>query len=297
MDHWTEILRRCWGITANVTKLDGEFDQNFLVETSEEAGFVLKVMRPDCPFWLVEMQIAAMRYIAARDPQVPIPRVIASLAGEDVTTLTDEKGAARLVWLITRLPGRVYAQVTPKTGSLIGQVGVALGRTARALSDFSHPRLERDFKWDLMRADWITGHFETSPDLPRKALLASDLAAFEAIRPALKDLPRQAIHNDANDYNILAAGGPGDIRVSGLIDFGDMCAGPRICDLAIAAAYIVLDHPQPDRALEALVVGYHTVFPLTGGVALLRYLALTSARLPCGHCRLRQVPARGILST
>ncbi|MBD3664097.1 aminotransferase class III-fold pyridoxal phosphate-dependent enzyme [Sulfitobacter sp. TSTF-M16] len=264
MDHWKEVLRRHWGITAELTQLDGEFDLNFLVETATGAGFVLKAMRPDCPAWLVEMQIGAMTHIAARDPDVPVPRVITSLNGEDVLTLKDETGAARLVWLIARLPGRVYAQVTPKTVSLMRQLGVALGRTARAMADFSHARLERDFKWDLMRAHWIAGHLDAFADPQRKTLLESDLAAFEAIRPVLDALPKQAIHNDANDYNILVAGDPGDLRVTGLIDFGDMCTGPRICDLAIAAAYVVLDQPQPDRTLQALVAGYHAVFPLTG---------------------------------
>lgn len=264
MHHWADILHRHWGVTADVTQLDGEYDLNFLAETAEGTGYVLKAMRPDCPAWLVEMQIAAMTHIAAHDPDAPIPRVIAAQTGADVLSLPDETGAARLVWLIARLPGQCYAQATPKTEPLIRQLGETLGRTTRALADFSHPELNRDFKWDLMRADWIAEHLDTLPDPVRKALLASDLARFEAIKPALENLPRQAVHNDANDYNILVAGEPGDLNVSGLIDFGDMCAGPRICDLAIAAAYVVLDHPQPNRALAAMIEGYHAAFPLTG---------------------------------
>ena len=37
----------------------------------------------------------------------------------------------------------------------------------------------------------------------------------------------------------------------------------RICDLAIAGAYIVLDHENPEAALTALVSGFHQVYPLT----------------------------------
>ncbi len=264
MQHWKDILHRHWGIEAQVTRLDGEYDLNFLAETDTGAGYVLKAMRPDCPRWLVDMQIAALAHIAGHGSGAPIPQVIPARDGTPVLSVPDEAGAARLVWLIERLPGRCYAKVMPKSAALIGQVGQVLGQTARALADFNHPELDRDFKWDLMRAAWIREHLDSLPDAERRHLLAADLAQFDAITPALKALPRQAIHNDANDYNLLVSGRPEAPEVSGLIDFGDMCAGPRICDLAIAAAYVVLDHPQPDRALQALVAGYHAAYPLTG---------------------------------
>lgn len=264
MTHWADTLRTHWGITADLTRLDGEYDLNYLAETPDGAGYVLKAMRPDCPVWLVEMQVEAMAHIAQRDPTVPIPRVVSSVSGADVLSLPNEAGQTRLVWLIGRLPGRCYAQVEPKTMPLIRQLGDVLGRTAHAMQDFSHPRLERDFKWDLMRAGWIAEHLDSIVDPQRRGLLSSALKAFDAIGPTLQALPQQAIHNDANDYNILVDGGPGQSSISGLIDFGDMCIGPRICDLAIAAAYIVLETPDSDRALEALVAGYHDASPLTG---------------------------------
>ncbi len=89
-------------------------------------------------------------------------------------------------------------------------------------------------------------------------MLTEICEGFAAIAGVLADLPKQAIHNDATDYNILVEGELSERRrISGLIDLGDMCAAPRICDLAIAGAYVVLDHPKPERALAALVKGYH----------------------------------------
>ena len=59
--------------------------------------------------------------------------------------------------------------------------------------------------------------------------------------PKLSSLGKQTIHNDPNDYNILISGKKyHSLNVSGIIDFGDICAAPRVCDLSIAAAYIVL---------------------------------------------------------
>ena len=51
--------------------------------------------------------------------------------------------------------------------------------------------------------------------------------------------------------------------ISGIIDLGDMCAAPVVCDLAIAAAYMVLAQPDPERVLEDLVRGFHSVYPLS----------------------------------
>ncbi|WP_420004893.1 aminotransferase class III-fold pyridoxal phosphate-dependent enzyme [Arenibacterium sp. LLYu02] len=266
MTHWTHVLQEHWGITADLTRLDGEYDLNFLAEGPEGAGYVLKAMRPGCEAWLVDLQIKALDHIAVQEPGLPVPEVIAARTGEKLLRLADENGAERLVWLIARLPGRCYAHAAPKTEALIAEVGAVLGRSTRALAGFDHPQLARDFKWDLMRAEWIAADLGCITDPARHALLTGICEAFQALRPQLEALPQQAIHNDANDYNILVTGGAGTregARVSGLIDLGDMCRAPRICDLAIAAAYLVLDHPKPEAALAALVAGYHAEYPLS----------------------------------
>jgi len=262
MDHWTRALEAHWGINARLRRLDGEYDLNFMAEAPDGAGYVLKAMRPDCEAWLVEMQVAALDHIADRAPDLPSPGVIAAKGGEKFLRLADEDGAERLVWLIERLPGRCYADSAPKTLALIGEVGAVLAGTAKALEDFTHPELARDFKWDLMRAGWIAGELGCITDPKRRALLQRIHEGFAGLEPVLAGLPKQAIHNDANDYNILVDGAPFAPRVSGLIDLGDMCAAPRICDLAIAAAYLVLDHDNPEAVLAALVAGYHGVSPL-----------------------------------
>ena len=76
-------------------------------------------------------------------------------------------------------------------------------------------------------------------------------------------LPTQAVHNDVHDYNILVSTDISEPkRVTGLVDMGDMCIAPRICDLAITAAYVVLECSDPEVALSTLVAGYHSVNPL-----------------------------------
>ena len=263
MDHWKHVLLTHWGIDAQLRQLDGEYDLNFLAETDTGGGYVLKAMRPGCEDWLVNLQIEAMDHIQDKAPSALIPRIIPTPDGARVLHLADETGAQRLIWLIERLPGRCYAKVAPKTEALIHQIGAALGQTAKALQDFQHDALDREFKWNLMQAGWIGDELSciTNPD--HRALIKTIHAGFDAIKPKLDGLPQQAIHNDANDYNILVDGRLLNRSLSGLIDFGDMCAAPRICDVAVAAAYLVLDHPNPEAALAAFVSGYHAAYPLT----------------------------------
>ena len=262
--HWAAALEEHWGIKAELSRLDGEYDLNFLARDADGQGYILKAMRPDCETWLVDMQVKAFEHIATRQPDLPCPRVIASADGQSLLTLPDEDGQDRLVWLLNQLPGRCYAKAEPKSDALIHEIGQVLGGSAKALADFRHEGLERDFKWDLMRAGWIEDQLSCITDPSRRAMLEEIFADFAKLEPVLAELPKQAVHNDANDYNIMVAGELGEPRrVSGLIDLGDMCAAPRVCDLAIAAAYIVLDHPAPEAALAALVAGYHEAYPLT----------------------------------
>ncbi|MGJ8616052.1 MAG: aminotransferase class III-fold pyridoxal phosphate-dependent enzyme, partial [Sulfitobacter sp.] len=253
-----------WGFEAELSCLDGEYDLNFLVKCKTGENYILKVMRPGCERWLVDMQVKAFEHVSERQPELPCPHVVRSSSGDAVLRIADEVGDERLVWVLNQLPGKCYAKVAPKSEALIHEVGSVLAGFAKSLADFRHDGLERDFKWDLTRAGWVADQLHCIADAGRRDILKAIVADFARLQPALEALPQQAIHNDANDYNIMVSGGfSAPMRVSGLIDLGDMCASPRICDLAIAAAYIVLDHQDSEAALAALVQGYHEVYPLT----------------------------------
>lgn len=256
---WTEAMRRNWGLEARLERLDGEYDLNFRACATNGQDYVLKVMRAGCEAELVDLQVQALAHLAAEAPGLPFPKVFPDLSGVLLPEIADADGQMRLVWLLECLPGECYARVAPKSEDLILKLGRVLGATDRALERFSHAGLLRaGFKWDLMQAGWVADQLGAIADPSRQALLAKICDGFAAISGQLVGLPKQALHNDANDYNILVEGAL-DKRpsVSGLIDLGDMCAAPRICDLAIAGAYVVLDHPKPEHALAALVRGYH----------------------------------------
>ena len=261
--HWTDALAQHWGIQARLTQLAGEYDLNFLAETLAGEGYILKVMRPGCNRELIEMQVSALAHVRDQPLADLYPEVIATLQGVACVSCLDTDGKPRLLWLLSRLPGRSYAQSAPKTRALAGDLGRAVGATDRVFETFRHPALERDFKWHLMQALWIKPELGVISDPDRRRLLQDIVADFSGILGQLQNLPTQAVHNDINDYNILVSDEfCAPRRITGLIDLGDMCIAPRICDLAIAAAYVVLERSDPEEALEALVAGYHAENPL-----------------------------------
>ncbi|MCZ4351813.1 aminotransferase class III-fold pyridoxal phosphate-dependent enzyme [Roseovarius aestuarii] len=261
-DHWTRMLMQTWGIAADLTRLNGEYDLNFGV--SGTPGHVLKVMRAECDPAFVDMQAGAIRHILSAAPNLPIPDVVATPDGALTAQVVDGDGQPRTAWVLNRAPGVPYAEMKPKTPDLAAQLGRIVGQMDAALADFQHSQLARDFKWNLMQGAWITEQTNLIEDPDRRTILDTIAQGFATIKPALDALPQQAIHNDVNDYNILVQGALTQApQITGIIDFGDICAAPRICDLAITAAYIVLDHAQPEAMLAALVGAYHSVNPLT----------------------------------
>ncbi len=262
--HWVCAVRDRWGIDVKLVRLDGEYDLNFLAEGTDDQDYILKIMRADCETSLVDMQVRAFEHIMERAPDLPCPRVIRSVTSKPFEIIVDEDGCDRLCWILEKLPGRCYAEMAPKTDALINEVGKVLGGSALALADFSHEGLHRNFKWNLKCAGWVSDELSCIHDLKKRAILDKICRDYAELEAELAELPSQAIHNDANDYNIMVTGRLSEPRrISGLIDLGDMCAAPRVCDLTIAAAYVVLDHPKPEAALAALVAGYHEVYPLS----------------------------------
>ncbi len=259
--HWQQVLKKLWGVDAVLTPLDGEYDLNFLA--TGEQDYVLKVMRVDCEADFIDLQCRTFDHIRTMAPTVPVPAVINTMAGDFYTSVPDESGTPRIAWLMEKLDGKPYARFKPHSNKLLHNVGASVGAMDKALADFKHPSLARSFKWNLMEGDWIADQTQVIADTARRELVEQIVRDFKAIKPALSDLPSVAIHNDVNDYNIIVGGSLTETpHVAGLIDLGDMCASPRICDLAITAAYMVLGHPNPEEALVTVIAGYHSSYPL-----------------------------------
>jgi 4-aminobutyrate aminotransferase-like enzyme/Ser/Thr protein kinase RdoA (MazF antagonist) len=250
-----ELLAAVYGITGDVEPLPGEHDANFAVRGSGGDRFVLKVHAARSPLEVVDLQVAALAHLGnagGRASQL-VPRAIRTLDGTD-SALVEYAGERRLVRLTTWLEGQLWADLPARPEALLVDLGGAVAAVDAALADFEHPGDRRDLLWNLRSAP---RHLELAGAIQDAALRVRAQQILEwhrhRVEPLLAGLPEQAIHNDANDRNVLVH----DSRVSGLLDLGDLCVAPRVCGLAVACAYAMLGQPRPVIGVLPLIAGYH----------------------------------------
>jgi hydroxylysine kinase len=145
---------------------------------------------------------------------------------------------------------------SPQTPALLADAGRMLGRLNRALADFEHPAADRDLAWDLPHLPDLRAH-ATEP----LQLEVIDRFATEVV-PVLASLPHQVIHNDGHPGNLLVDSARPD-AVAGILDFGDAVRSARVCDLAVALAYLVPDAPRPWPDVDAFTSGFESVVRLS----------------------------------
>ena len=249
------LARELYGLDAAASTLPSERDQNFLLTTAAGDRYVLKVANAAEQRAMLEAQNAAMARVADRAGFGP--RVLPTIAGEAIGTTS---GSSYLVRLVTYLVGAPLAASGPRTAGLLASLGRAVGRLDAALEDFDHPAIHRDFHWDLANAaSVIADHLKLIQDAGDRGLVERvSAAALQRIEPRRGAFRRSAIHNDANDWNVLVS----NSEVVAIIDFGDIVHSWTVADPAVAIAYAMLDAADPLAAAAAIARGYHAEHPL-----------------------------------
>ncbi len=277
------LARRLFGVEATATPLPGERDQNFRLDAVDGRRFVLKLAHPADDEALIEAQHEAM---AVAGPLCPRP--LASLAGAHVEAV-EAGGTRHLVRLLTWIDGTPLGDVARRSPALLRSLGRALAEVDRGLAGVDHPALHREFAWDLALAPAVLARGDGPGDTEGRAFVAHALALHAAhVAPLAATLRRQAIHNDANDHNVLVGGGA-DVftrrqQVVGLLDFGDSVWSARVHEVAVAAAYALLGQDDPLAALAEVAGGYHEAWPLDDAeIAALFPLVLLRLALSVHH--------------
>jgi 4-aminobutyrate aminotransferase-like enzyme/Ser/Thr protein kinase RdoA (MazF antagonist) len=255
-----QILRDSFGVdSSSLTALAGERDQNFRADTADGQHFLFKISNPADDRPILAMQAAALRHIERVDPGLPVMRALPTAAGEPWAELPGPDGRTYPARLFTFLPGQVTANIalTTEAMSSHGQITARLGR---ALRGFFHPAADYEILWDITRLPKLRPLLPHVSDARRRAQVARVLDRFDArVAPALPGLRAQVIHGDMSLDNVLFGD---DLRVSGIVDFGDMTHAPLVCDLAVAVADVLHGRDDAIEAAGAIIGGYVSVTPL-----------------------------------
>jgi len=246
-----EVLRQSYGLGGEVTALPGERDSNFLVVADGDQRFVLKASGPSEPPVVTDLQLAALRWLATSPCDLSLPRLQATLAGDDRVAFADASGRPRIARLLSYVPGQPLRAGSYSRRERVA-AGEACGKLTLALDGFDHPAARREIVWD------VVGGARLAPLTPCLPTEASRTAAERLIARFTADtlervraLPHQVVHNDLNAGNLMTS--RDDPRlVTGVIDFGDVLWTATIADLAVAITSLL----TPDCALrEALADG------------------------------------------
>ncbi|HUB85479.1 MAG TPA: phosphotransferase [Rhizomicrobium sp.] len=254
------FLRRTFGIDGELRALRSERDENFLVEAGGER-YVLKFASPAEDRDVTHFQTNVLLHIAAKAPDVPIPRPVNTSSGRSFAEYTDPDGDLRLVRLFTFLPGTMVADVEI-TPALRTNIGFTLARVDKALESFSDPSPSYDLSWDLERAARLRPLLADVEERTNRRLVEQALDIFESrVAPELQGLRRQVIHNDLNPFNVLVD----PVRqhlIVGVLDFGDIVRAPLVHDIAIAASYHIGAAENPLQPVAEMLSGYQKAVKL-----------------------------------
>lgn len=258
------ILATHYGIDAEAVSLGSQQDKNFLVRRAgaDEVLGVLKVANPAFTATEIAAQDAAASLIAAAEPALRIAVPLPNRDGAEVTTVD-----GLLVRLLRYLPGGTLIDADHLSPAAVAGLGDVAARVSRALTGFEHEGLDRVLQWDpRYGAEVVDALLEHVGDpAHRDRLSAATREAVERIARVADDLPRQAVHLDITDANVVVSpAADGTRRPDGVIDFGDLTRTWAVSELAIAASS-VLGHTgaEPWSILPA-VRAFHGLRPLTG---------------------------------
>ena len=255
------LAARLYGIHVGAELLTSERDENFRLQASDGATYLLKISNPSEPDEVVDLQTACLDHIAQVDGTRPVPRVLRTLSGGDGDHIVLADGRRCAVRLLTYLEG-MPAKGTERSRAQRIQLGEQLARLDLALAGFAHPAASHDLLWNAARADRLAHLVDQITGEERRKVVRHFMDVFvNELLPRLGGMRAQVIHNDYHLYNVLVAADAPE-RVTGIIDFGDMIHAPLVSEVATGAAYQLAGAADPLAAGADFVGAYHRVSPL-----------------------------------
>ncbi|KAA3614670.1 MAG: aminotransferase class III-fold pyridoxal phosphate-dependent enzyme [Calditrichaeota bacterium] len=238
--------------------LVGDIGQNFQLKGEQGRKYIFKIANPAETFPILEAQNQVLIKLANND-KFESPILLKSKEGLFITPIINEKKESFNTRLMSFIDGIFLAEADNLSPKLLSSIGDILGEIDKQIENIDHPALHRFWYWDLkhvLQIRTLIKHIKSQRD---KSLVEYFLLQFEnEVVPKFIEMRRGAIHNDANDYNLLVK----ENGSLGVIDFGDMVNTYIVFELAIALAYLMFNKENPVEDTLEVVAGYHKKFPL-----------------------------------
>ncbi|MGB5698603.1 aminotransferase class III-fold pyridoxal phosphate-dependent enzyme [Muriicola sp.] len=242
-------LKKC-----TIIPLEGYASVNYKV-LSTQGRFVLKIY-DNTPRVIGEI-LAEDEVLLSLQKLSPydIPNRIPTKEGNAYITTNDH-----LYRLLTFVEGDFLGDVA-HTPALLSSLGQFLGLLDKKLllKEIDSYKA-KELLWDLKHLQKNYSLRSYIPDIRDRNLVEYFFLQYnEHIQPHRYTLRQSLVHNDANDWNVLTNGK----KVSGIIDFGDMCHTWLVAEIAVALTYVMMNKEDPLKAATQVLKAYHKELPLT----------------------------------
>ena len=226
---------------------------------------VVKITNPAFTSAELEAQEQAAARIAAADPGLRIATTTADADGVPRSVVAATSEGPLSIRIIEFLDGGTLTGDGYLSPAVVRRMGELAARTSLALADFDHPGLDRVLQWDPQVADRVVDLLARHhPEAGRRRQVTdAAAAAWARLAAVASDLPRQAVHLDLTDDNVVCTHDRGIRLPDGLIDFGDVSRSWAVAELAITISS-VLHHAgaEPASVLPA-IRAFHELRPLS----------------------------------
>ena len=291
-----DVLGQRFGLNGvEVAPLGGEVDQNTAVVLDDGSRVVVKISRRDRAH--ITWQHELIRLAGGALGPVRVPTVRTALDGGSVVDTRD----GHVVTVQSWLDGRTLAELNEHAPELLEELGATAARMVRALEPAPGPPGPATHHWAALRAPEAVAEGIDSVDDPlRRGEVARIMSWFSrAVDPVRASLPEAVVHQDLNDFNVLARRDPdGRHHVHAVLDFGDALRTARVAELAVAVAYAMLRKANPLAAAAAVVRGYTSegdltdaelavLFPMAAARLCVNAVTWSHRRTGYGHERMR----------
>ena len=244
-------LMENYGLDGTLTRLSGE-NLNYLLTLKNGDRLVAKIVDDDMPAEVVEMESEALKYAVFSGFRLKLPEIVENLAKKIETGIKIRINDSERLRVIEYIKGIEIENIPDISTKLVKNVGKIVAEFNQAMLGFSHPAAYRSHRWNLVETGQHLDKVSLVNDLEKRALLQWGFEQWLRVENMLEEVPWQYIHGDLNRENILVDKG----RICGLVDFGDSCMNPTVCDLAIALTYFMMDQDNPLEPARILIDGY-----------------------------------------
>jgi len=260
-DEAADIANRLFGLTGPIKQLDGERDLNFMIG-EPGARFVFKIANAEESPAMLDCQHRVFRLVEESRVFSRCATALQSKHGNSIELVIGKSGQQHACRALPFIEGRMLCDLQQPSAALLQDIGHRLALLDRALEGFTHPALERPLLWKMDNVLDVLHSFKPLlvSDDGRKLVEHFEKAYRVRALPALGDLRRAVIHNDANRANVLVD--KTGQKVVSIIDFGDMVESWLVIEPVIAATYAMLDQAEPLAAAASVLHGYHGELPL-----------------------------------